>query len=239
MIVDTPVDMEDNRKLFKRAFLLYVQKCFILPTSAPNVTPRALPMKNSRDPLAQPLWIQYWKGDTLWKRMKQEKTNAAGLIKTAKMHAKKMSSSSSESEYVESESGSDDTFFEDESDSEETKSESLVQVEKTRKRGNNSASACDEGWSETLPLTQKTISEPIYPTQEVIDISSSSEDEHKPQPIKVVVLKIEDCLVTSPSSKLITEVLMSMGQELPPESQPDPSVPSFSVGKEFQIPLRT
>ncbi|MED6219515.1 hypothetical protein PIB30_036496 [Stylosanthes scabra] len=57
---------------------------------------------------------------------------------------------------------------------------------------------------------------PIYPTQEVIDISSGSEDEHEPQPhlIKVVVPKVEDCLVTSPSSKLITEVLMSMGQDL-------------------------
>ncbi|MED6115183.1 hypothetical protein PIB30_087796 [Stylosanthes scabra] len=44
MIVNTPVDTEDNRKLFKRAFLLYVQKCFLLPTSAPNVTLRALPM---------------------------------------------------------------------------------------------------------------------------------------------------------------------------------------------------
>ncbi|MED6115185.1 hypothetical protein PIB30_087798, partial [Stylosanthes scabra] len=77
------------------------------------------------------------------------------------------------------------------------------------------------------------------PTQEVIDISSNSEDEHEPQSIKVVVPKIEDCFVTSPSSKLITEVLMRMGQELSPESQPDPSVPSFSLGKEFQRPLRT
>ncbi|MED6200807.1 hypothetical protein PIB30_088833 [Stylosanthes scabra] len=112
MIFNTLVDTEDNKKLFKRAFLLYVQKCFLLPTSAPNVTPRALPMlfdlentrnrnwalhvhnflleevakaktnhtksvsgccyamliiyfhethfgKNSRDPLAQPPWIQY------------------------------------------------------------------------------------------------------------------------------------------------------------------------------------
>ncbi|MED6226199.1 hypothetical protein PIB30_101121, partial [Stylosanthes scabra] len=75
---------------------------------------------------------------------------------------------------------------------------------------------------------------PIYPTQEMIHISSSSDDEHEPQSIKDVVPKIEDCLVTSPSSKLITEVLMSMGQELPPESQPDPSVPSFSLGRSFK-----
>ncbi|MED6142309.1 hypothetical protein PIB30_112395, partial [Stylosanthes scabra] len=76
-----------------------------------------------------------------------------GLIKIGKMHAKKMSSSSSE--YVESESGSDDTFSEDESDSGDTRSKSLVQVERTSKRGNDSASARDEKSSETLPLTPK------------------------------------------------------------------------------------
>ncbi|MED6150574.1 hypothetical protein PIB30_073651 [Stylosanthes scabra] len=177
LIFNTKVDTEENKILFKRAFLLYIQKCFLLPTSAPNVTPRAFPTlfdlentrnknwalhvhnflleeiekakknnaksvsgccyalmviyfhethfgKNSRDAAAQPLWIQYWTGETLWKRMEQEKTMAAGLIKTAKMHverqgkskkkAKKTSSSSSESEYIESshdsESGSDETF---------------------------------------------------------------------------------------------------------------------------------
>ncbi|MED6144567.1 hypothetical protein PIB30_016839 [Stylosanthes scabra] len=79
---------------------------------------------------------------------------------------------------------------------------------------------------------------PIYPTQEVIGISFNSEDEHEPPSIKVVVPKAEDCLVTSPSYKLITDVLMSMGQELPPESQPD-SAHSFSLGEEFGRPLGT
>ncbi|MED6197155.1 hypothetical protein PIB30_054076 [Stylosanthes scabra] len=86
---------------------------------------------------------------------------------------------------------------------------------------------------------------PIYPTQEVIDISSSSEDEHEPQPnpIKVVVLKIEEGLVTSPSSRLITEVLMSMGQdkgeEPKPDSPPDPSIPSFSLNLDWSRPIGT
>ncbi|MED6110037.1 hypothetical protein PIB30_039208 [Stylosanthes scabra] len=86
---------------------------------------------------------------------------------------------------------------------------------------------------------------PIYPTQEVIAISSNSKDEHEPQlqPIKVVVPKVEDCLVTSPNSKLITEVLMSMGQDLgqqpPPESPHDPSIPSFSLNLDFSRPLGT
>ncbi|MED6162210.1 hypothetical protein PIB30_068288 [Stylosanthes scabra] len=106
------------------------------------------------------------------------------------------------------------------------------------------------------PTTEKMIDEgapsqsilevvPIYPTQEVIDISSSSEDEHEPQPnpIKIVVPKIEEGLVTSPSARLITEVLMSMGQdkdEQPePDSPPDPSIPSFSLNLEWSTPLVT
>ncbi|MED6140985.1 hypothetical protein PIB30_098943 [Stylosanthes scabra] len=43
LIFNTKVDTEENKVLFKRAFLLYIQKCFLFPTSAPNVTPRALP----------------------------------------------------------------------------------------------------------------------------------------------------------------------------------------------------
>ncbi|MED6195792.1 hypothetical protein PIB30_041341 [Stylosanthes scabra] len=53
LIFNTTVDTEENRNLFKRAFLLYIQKCFLLPTSAPNVTPRALPtifdLENTRN----------------------------------------------------------------------------------------------------------------------------------------------------------------------------------------------
>ncbi|MED6177890.1 hypothetical protein PIB30_102411, partial [Stylosanthes scabra] len=53
LIFNTKVDTEENRVLFKRAFLLYIQKCFLLPTSVPNVTPRALPtlfvLENTRN----------------------------------------------------------------------------------------------------------------------------------------------------------------------------------------------
>ncbi|MED6137510.1 hypothetical protein PIB30_065609 [Stylosanthes scabra] len=130
LIFQTPVDTDKNRDLFKRAFLLYIQKCFLLPTSAANISPRALPTifnlentrhqnwalhihnflleevqkakdnntasvsgccfvlmviyfhethfgKNSREAKAQPPWIQYWTGKTLWDRMVQEKTMRA------------------------------------------------------------------------------------------------------------------------------------------------------------------
>ncbi|MED6135056.1 hypothetical protein PIB30_042742 [Stylosanthes scabra] len=43
LIFSTPVDTDENRDLFKRAFLLYIKKCFLLPTSAANISPRALP----------------------------------------------------------------------------------------------------------------------------------------------------------------------------------------------------
>ncbi|MED6169048.1 hypothetical protein PIB30_017616 [Stylosanthes scabra] len=43
---------DENRDLFKRAFLLYIQKCFLLPTSTANISLRALPtifnMENTR-----------------------------------------------------------------------------------------------------------------------------------------------------------------------------------------------
>ncbi|MED6120713.1 hypothetical protein PIB30_023644 [Stylosanthes scabra] len=136
LIFKTPIDSEANRDKFKRAFLLYIQKVFFIPTSAPNITSRALPTiydmqntrkknwalhihnflleeiekakehnassvsgccfalmviyfhethfgKNSQDAEAQPPWIQYWMGETLRNRMKQEKTMKAGLIRTA------------------------------------------------------------------------------------------------------------------------------------------------------------
>ncbi|MED6202595.1 hypothetical protein PIB30_107141 [Stylosanthes scabra] len=126
LIMDTPVDTVENKRLFMRAFLLFVQKTFLLATSSANVTPRAYPTlydvgntkqrnwalhvhnflleelkkakenkmksihgccyalliiyfhetqfgKNSREPIAQPPWINYWNGRTLWDRMKQEK----------------------------------------------------------------------------------------------------------------------------------------------------------------------
>ncbi|MED6196493.1 hypothetical protein PIB30_048096 [Stylosanthes scabra] len=126
LIMDTPVNTVENKRLFMRAFLLFVQKTFLLATSSANVTPRAYPTlydventkqrnwalhvhnflleelkkakenktksvhgccyalliiyfhetqfgKNSREPIAQPPWINYWNGRTLWDRMKQEK----------------------------------------------------------------------------------------------------------------------------------------------------------------------
>ncbi|MED6131034.1 hypothetical protein PIB30_006362 [Stylosanthes scabra] len=43
LVFKTLINSEANMDKFKRAFLLYIQKVFFLPTSAPNVTQRALP----------------------------------------------------------------------------------------------------------------------------------------------------------------------------------------------------
>ncbi|MED6207348.1 hypothetical protein PIB30_034961 [Stylosanthes scabra] len=42
LIMDTPADTNENKMLYMRAFVLYIQKCFLMATSSPNVTPRAL-----------------------------------------------------------------------------------------------------------------------------------------------------------------------------------------------------
>ncbi|MED6173090.1 hypothetical protein PIB30_056031 [Stylosanthes scabra] len=42
LIMNTPVDTHENKRLFMRAFVLFIQKCFLLATSSANITPRAL-----------------------------------------------------------------------------------------------------------------------------------------------------------------------------------------------------
>ncbi|MED6204884.1 hypothetical protein PIB30_012932 [Stylosanthes scabra] len=202
LIFTTPIDTDKNRDLFKRVFLLYIKKCFLLPTLAANISPRALPTifnlentrhqnwalhihnflleevqkakdnntsfvsgccfvlmvfyfhethfgKNSREAKAQPPWIQYWTGKTLWDRMVQEKTIRPviqGLIRTAKApltnkgkHKKNTKNgSSSESEYISSDSVYEEGY---DFDSEMTRSETIVRVERNSKRKNDSVPA--------------------------------------------------------------------------------------------------
>ncbi|MED6107027.1 hypothetical protein PIB30_010166 [Stylosanthes scabra] len=64
---------------------------------------------------------------------------------------------------------------------------------------------------------------PVYPSQKVIDISSSSEDEQPPLIPKKE--QADDNDVSSPSSRIITDVLMSMNQD---RTQED--IPSFDLG---------
>ncbi|MED6135408.1 hypothetical protein PIB30_046147 [Stylosanthes scabra] len=72
--------------------------------------------------------------------------------------------------------------------------------------------------------------------EEVIDLSSGSDDEaqQQPEPIKMLVPKNEE------EDKLITEVLISMADygtlDPEPQSQPNPSAPSFSLNLGFPTP---
>ncbi|MED6217207.1 hypothetical protein PIB30_015541 [Stylosanthes scabra] len=43
LVKRTPVDTEANQNLFKRAFFIFIQKVFLLPTSSQNITSKALP----------------------------------------------------------------------------------------------------------------------------------------------------------------------------------------------------
>ncbi|MED6146617.1 hypothetical protein PIB30_036205 [Stylosanthes scabra] len=43
LIKSTPLDTDDNRKLFMRSFICFIQKVFLLPNSTANITPIALP----------------------------------------------------------------------------------------------------------------------------------------------------------------------------------------------------
>ncbi|MED6108660.1 hypothetical protein PIB30_026227 [Stylosanthes scabra] len=53
LVKRTPVDTEANQNLFKRAFLIFIHKVFLLATSSPNVTPKVLPtlfgLENTRE----------------------------------------------------------------------------------------------------------------------------------------------------------------------------------------------
>ncbi|MED6162911.1 hypothetical protein PIB30_074971 [Stylosanthes scabra] len=191
LIFNTPVDTDENRDLFKRAFLLYIKKCFLLPTSAANISPRALPTifnlentrhqnwalhihnflleevqkttdnntasvsgccfvlmfiyfhethfgKKSREAKAQPPWIQYWIGKTLWERMGLVKTAKAPLTNKGKHKKNNRNGSSSESEYISSDSVYEEGY---DSDSEITRSEAIVRVERKSKRKNDSVPA--------------------------------------------------------------------------------------------------
>ncbi|MED6196740.1 hypothetical protein PIB30_050221 [Stylosanthes scabra] len=142
LVQTTPLDTEDNRKLFMWVFILFIQKVFLLPNSTSSIVPTALTTifdlettskrnralrvhdfllqelkkakqnnsnaihgcvyvlmiiyfhethfgENSKEVEARRPWIAYWKSDTLKKRLKQERTHEAGLLKTGEMMAKK------------------------------------------------------------------------------------------------------------------------------------------------------
>ncbi|MED6164658.1 hypothetical protein PIB30_092312 [Stylosanthes scabra] len=87
--------------------------------------------ERSRDPAAQPPWLAYWTGETLKKRLKLEKKQDAGLLKTGKLRVEKEQLKKKNTEMVLSSESQSSSSTDGEGDSE---SESQQQErESTRK----------------------------------------------------------------------------------------------------------
>ncbi|MED6162211.1 hypothetical protein PIB30_068289 [Stylosanthes scabra] len=79
LIFNTKVDTEENKVLFKRAFLLYILKCFLLPTLAPNITPRALPTPFDLENTRNKNWALHVHNFLLEEIEKAKKNNAKSV----------------------------------------------------------------------------------------------------------------------------------------------------------------
>ncbi|MED6136279.1 hypothetical protein PIB30_054613 [Stylosanthes scabra] len=189
--------------------------------------------KNPRAEEAQPLWIQYWRRSKLNKIMKQKETNSAGLLKTGRLKAENerlMKKNAKKNHASECESESD-WEFEDESESsgsyQESDSEGTVldELRQRTKRLPNQNQAQQERRSkkkhESSATQGSSISGPELPYQmqsppdihdEVIEISSSSDNSDKPSPIKMLVPKAE-------------KVQLSHNEDQPPNVVCQPSQP--------------
>ncbi|MED6138205.1 hypothetical protein PIB30_072114 [Stylosanthes scabra] len=310
LIMDTPVDMVENKRLFMRAFLLFVQKTFLLATSSANVTPRAYPTfydientkqrnwalhvhnflleelkkakenktksihdccyalliiyfhetqfgKNSREPIAQPPWIDYWNGRTLWDRMKQEKRDAAKKIQILRIPGqwswckenqgptpiqlkKKGEAKEGTSRMMQPEHNLETPIQQPEPEPQQQPPQDDVidlsscsddeqpphhmdvvhpLVPKVEKLQEDQPPPVLEQPSQSVVEVV-----PIYPTQEVIDVSSSSEDERPP-----LIPKTEQLDPYSPSAKIISEELISMNRD---------EAPSLDLGIDPPLPQR-
>ncbi|MED6128390.1 hypothetical protein PIB30_097304, partial [Stylosanthes scabra] len=74
--------------------------------------------------------------------------------------------------------------------------------------------------SEGRPTQTQSVVEviPTYPTQDVIDISLSSDDENEPTLIQILIPKAEVDPVSFPRTKSITDILLIMSQEHPTDA---------------------
>ncbi|MED6131881.1 hypothetical protein PIB30_014098 [Stylosanthes scabra] len=96
LVQTTPLDTEENRKLFMRAFILFIQKAFLLPNSTSSIVPNALTrifdLETTRK-RNRALHVH----DFLLQELKKAKQNNAaaihdciyGLLKTGQTMAKK------------------------------------------------------------------------------------------------------------------------------------------------------
>ncbi|MED6139209.1 hypothetical protein PIB30_081731 [Stylosanthes scabra] len=96
LIKSTPLDTDDNRKLFMRSFICFIQKVFLLPNSTANISPTALPAIFDLETTRSRNWALHVHNFLLQELKKAKQNNSVaihgcvmGLLKTGEMIAKK------------------------------------------------------------------------------------------------------------------------------------------------------
>ncbi|MED6131167.1 hypothetical protein PIB30_007463 [Stylosanthes scabra] len=79
LVQTTPLDTEENRKLFMRAFILWIQKVFLLPNSTSSIVPNALTTIFDLETTCKRNWALHVH-DFLLQELKKAKQNNAAAI---------------------------------------------------------------------------------------------------------------------------------------------------------------
>ncbi|MED6196101.1 hypothetical protein PIB30_044084 [Stylosanthes scabra] len=79
LVQTTPLDTEENRKFFMRAFILFIQKAFLLPNSTSSIVPNALTTIFDLETTRKRNWALHVH-DFLLQELKKAKQNNAAAI---------------------------------------------------------------------------------------------------------------------------------------------------------------
>ncbi|MED6156856.1 hypothetical protein PIB30_018222 [Stylosanthes scabra] len=79
MVQTTLVDTEDNRKRFIRAFMLWIQKVFLLPNSTSTIVPNALTTIIDLETTAKRNWALHVQNFLIQELKKAKQTNSAAI----------------------------------------------------------------------------------------------------------------------------------------------------------------
>ncbi|MED6192724.1 hypothetical protein PIB30_012894 [Stylosanthes scabra] len=79
LVQTTPLDIEDNRKLFMRAFMLFIQKAFLLPNSTATIVPTALTTTFDLETTSKRNWALLVHDFLIQELKKAKQTNSAAI----------------------------------------------------------------------------------------------------------------------------------------------------------------
>ncbi|MED6121448.1 hypothetical protein PIB30_030166 [Stylosanthes scabra] len=79
LLQTTPLDIEENRKLFMRAFILFIQKAFLLPNSTARIVPTALTTIFDLENIRKRNWALHVHDFLILKLKKAKQNNAAAI----------------------------------------------------------------------------------------------------------------------------------------------------------------